>query len=134
MTGAKLSASPITSFSVKSAAAVPKGFYITSFWNGTNSKIPFIFDSDGEVVWWYTAASGESTDGISHARLSADSQSVWLVNETLAGAPLRRVTIDGLMTQTYSNTKASHEARTSRTGNKLLHPRDRRRRARAGAI
>jgi len=119
-TGAKLSAAVITTFSVKNAAAVPKGFFITSFWNGTNSRIPFIFDSDGEVVWWYTAASGESTDGISHARLSADSQSVWLVNETLAGAPLRRVTIDGLMTQTYSNTKASHDI-TAVTGDTMAY-------------
>ncbi len=108
-TGAKSSANPITSFSVKNAAALSKGFFITSFWNGTNSKVPFIFDSDGDVVWWYTAASGESTDGIAHAKMSADSQSIWLVNETLSGAPLRRVSIDGLTTQTYSNTKASHD-------------------------
>ena len=82
-TGAKLSSTPITMFSVKNAAAVPKGFFITSFWQGTGSKVPFIFDTDGDVVWWYTAASCESTDGISHARMSADSQSIWLVNETL---------------------------------------------------
>jgi len=108
-TGAKLSAAVISSFSVKNAAAVPKGFYVTSFWMGTNSRIPFIFDSDGDVVWWYTAASSESTDGISRARMSADSQNVWLVNESLSGNPLRRVSIDGLTTQTYSNTKASHD-------------------------
>jgi hypothetical protein len=108
-TGAKLSSAPLTSFSVKSATANPKGFYITSFWNGTGSKVPFIFDSDGDVVWWYTAGSGESSDGISRARMSADSQSIWLVNESLTGNPLRRVSIDGLTTQTYSNTKASHD-------------------------
>ena len=89
--------------------AVPKGFFITSFWQGTGSKVPFIFDTDGDVVWWYTAASSESTDGISRARMSADSQSIWLVNESLSGNPLRRVTMDGLTTQTYSNTKASHD-------------------------
>jgi hypothetical protein len=109
MTGAKINSTPISSFSVKSATANPKGFYITSFWNGTGSKVPFIFDSDGDVVWWYTAASSESTDGISRARMSADSQSIWLVNESLSGNPLRRVSIDGLTTQTYSNTKASHD-------------------------
>jgi hypothetical protein len=108
-TGAKLSSTPITSFSVKNAAAVPKGFFITSFWNGTGSRVPFIFDTDGDVVWWYTAASSESTDGVSRARMSADSQSMWLVNESLTGNPLRRVSIDGLTTQTYSNTKASHD-------------------------
>jgi hypothetical protein len=108
-TGAKNSANPITNFSVKKAGAFPKGFFVTSFWQGTNSKLPFIFDTDGDVVWWYTAASGESTDGISHARMSADSQSIWLVNEGLSGAPLRRVTMDGLTTQTYMSTKASHD-------------------------
>ena len=108
-TGAKLSSSPLTSFSVKNATAVGKGFFITSFWQGTGSKVPFIFDADGDVVWWYTAASGESTDGISRARMSADSQSIWLVNESLNGNPLRRVTMDGLTTQTYSNAKSSHD-------------------------
>ena len=108
-TGAKLSSAPLSSFSVKNASAVPKGFFITSFWQGTGSKVPFIFDTDGDVVWWYTAGSGESTDGISRARMSADSQSLWLVNESLNGNPLRRVTMDGLTTQTYSNTKSSHD-------------------------
>src|SRR5215471_5236779 len=108
-TGAKLSSTPITSFSVKNAAALPKGFFITSFWQGTGSTVPFIFDTDGDIVWWHTPESGESTDGVSRARMSADSQSVWLVNESLSGNVLRRVTIDGLMTQSYSNTKASHD-------------------------
>jgi hypothetical protein len=108
-TGAKSSANALTSFTVKDATSVTKGFFITSFWQGTNSKMPFIFDTDGDVVWWYTAGSGESTDGISRARMSADSQSIWLVNETLSGSPLRRVSIDGLTTQTYSSTKASHD-------------------------
>jgi hypothetical protein len=108
-TGAKITSTPITSFSVKNAASLTKGFFVTSFWNGTGKTVPFIFDTDGDVVWWYTPASSESTDGISRARMSADAQSIWLVNETLSGTPLRRVTIDGLMTQTYSNTKASHD-------------------------
>ncbi|HMF40310.1 MAG TPA: hypothetical protein VKQ32_06435, partial [Polyangia bacterium] len=108
-TGAKLSSTPITSFSVKNAAAVPRGFFITSFWQGTGSNVPFIFDTDGDIVWWYTAASSESTDGISRARMSADSQSIWLVNESLSGNVLRRVTMDALTTQSYANTKASHD-------------------------
>lgn len=107
-TGAKPSANPITSFSVKNATGLTKGFFVTSFWQGTNSKLPFIFDTDGDVVWWYTAGSGESTDGISQAKMSADAQNIWLVNESLSGSPLRRVTIDGLTTQTYSSTKSSH--------------------------
>ena len=68
----------------------------------------FIFDTDGDVVWWYEPAPGESTDGVAQAKMSADGQSLWLVNEVLSGAPLRRVSIDGLTTQTYENTSASH--------------------------
>ena len=85
---------------MRNAAAVTKGLqFVTSFWNGTGNRVPFIFDTDGDVVWWYTAASGEWTDGVSRARMSADGQSIWLVNESLSGNPLRRVTIDGLTAQ-----------------------------------
>jgi hypothetical protein len=108
-TGAKTTLVSITSFSVKDAAKHEKGFYISSFWQGTGSTVPFIMDSDGDVVWWYAKASGESTDGISRARLSADSKNVWLVNEALNGAPLRRVSMDTLDVQTYTATKSSHD-------------------------
>ncbi len=107
-TGAKNTASPIASFSVSDAAKLARGFFVASFWYGTNAEMPFIFDTDGDVVWWYQPAPGESTDGVAQAKMSADGQSVWLVNETLSGAPLRRVSIDGLTTQTYENTSASH--------------------------
>lgn len=119
-TGAKVSANLLSSFSVKDASKLPKGFFITSFWQGSNSKMPFIFDTDGDVVWWYTANSGESSDGVSQAKMSADSQSMWLVNEGLNGAPLRRVTMDGLMTQTYSNAKSSH-AVAAVTGDTMVY-------------
>jgi hypothetical protein len=107
-TGAKNTASPIASFSVSDAAKLARGFFVASFWRGTNAEMPFIFDMDGDVVWWYEPAPGESTDGVAQAKMSADGQSVWLVNEILSGAPLRRVSIDGLTTQTYENTSASH--------------------------
>jgi len=107
-TGAKNTASPIASFSVSDAAKLARGFFVASFWSGKNAEMPFIFDTDGEVVWWYEPAPGESTDGVAQAKMSADGQSVWLVNETLSGQPLRRVSIDGLTTQTYENTSASH--------------------------
>jgi len=109
MTGPKPSMNPISSFTAKNPAAVAKGFFITSFWQNGTKTMPFIFDTDGDVVWWYTPGSGESTDGISHARMSADSQNIWLVNESLSGNPLRRVTIDTLTEMTYTNTKASHD-------------------------
>ena len=108
-TGAKTSAVSFTSFSVKDAAKLEKGFFIGSFWQGTGSTVPFVADTDGDIVWWYSKASGESTDGVSRAHLSADSKNVWLVNEALTGAPLRRVSMDTLDVQTYMATKASHD-------------------------
>ena len=108
-TGAKTTMVSFASFTVKDAAKLDKGFFIGSFWQGTGSTVPFIVDTDGDVVWWYSKASGESTDGISRARMSADSKNVWLVNEGLSGAPLRRVSMDTLDVQTYSSTKASHD-------------------------
>ncbi|HWP09790.1 MAG TPA: hypothetical protein VNN72_28805 [Polyangiaceae bacterium] len=107
--GAKTSMVSFPSFTIKDAAKVDKGFFIGSFWQGTGSTVPFIVDTDGDVVWWYAKASGESPDGVSRARLSADSKNVWLVNEGLSGAPLRRVSMDTLDVQTYMATKASHD-------------------------
>jgi len=108
-TGAKTTLVSFASFSIKDAAKAEKGFFIGSFWQGNGSTVPYIVDSDGDVVWWYSKASGESSDGVSRARMSADSKNVWLVNETLSGAPLRRISMDTLDVQTYSSTKASHD-------------------------
>ena len=47
--------------------------------------------------------------GITRARMSADGQSMWAIRESLQGAPLQRVTMDGLTPQTYSNVVASHD-------------------------
>jgi hypothetical protein len=109
MTGAKTTLVSFASFTVKDAAKLDKGFFIGSFWQGSGSTVPFVVDTDGDVVWWYAKASGESTDGVSRARLSADSKNVWLVNEGLSGAPLRRVSMDTLDVQTYMSTKSSHD-------------------------
>jgi len=108
-TGAKTTAVSLTSLSVKDADKMEKGFLIGSFWQGSGSTVPFIVDTDGDIVWWYSKAQGESTDGVSRAHLSADSKNVWLVNEGLSGAPLRRVSMDTLDAQTYASTKASHD-------------------------
>lgn len=105
-TGAAPTFNPITSVSVENAQALTRGFFVTSFWRNGSTDIPFIFDTDGDLVWWYTVP--QNTSGISHARMSADGQSIWCVNETLQGAPLQRVSIDGLTTQTY-NVVASHD-------------------------
>ena len=63
-TGAKITLDAHHQFLGEERGGGPEGFFITSFWMGTGSRVPIIFDTDGDVVWWYTAASSESTDGI----------------------------------------------------------------------
>jgi hypothetical protein len=112
-TGAPTDAVPITTFRVEAGANVDKGFIITSFWSiaGEDPWTAFILDTDGDVVWWYTdlEALDNGEQGFSRARLSADSQNVWLAQTTNVGAPLRRVSIDTLDVQTYPNTVGSHD-------------------------
>lgn len=108
-TGSKPSFDPLTSFMVPNPAAVPQGFFVTAFARGSNTSIAFIFDTDGELVWWYDfGATGGGMSGITRARMSADGQSMWAVRESLQGAPLQRVTMDGLTEQTY-DVVASHD-------------------------
>jgi hypothetical protein len=114
-TGAPFSFSVLDSFSVKVPGKVDKGFFITSYWNpGSNDPstwMSFILDTDGDVVWWYVDPGDNSRGetGIGRARLSADSQDVWLARVSNLGAPLRRISIDGLEVQTYTDTVASHD-------------------------
>lgn len=113
-TGAPFSDLPIMSFSVESASALDKGFFIGSFWSLFQDEPPwtvFIMDTDGDIVWWYTEPDpvlyGE--EGFARARLSADSHDVWLAQARNGAAPLKRVSIDTLEVQTYPNTVASHD-------------------------
>jgi hypothetical protein len=114
-TGAPTTAVSFGSFSVKAAAQVDKGFFIGSYWTTQSDSgvwTPFIADTDGDIVWWYTdpTATQRIGDGIARARLSADSEDIWLVNSANAsGEPLRRVSIDTLDVETYPNTAASHD-------------------------
>lgn len=106
-TGAANGAPSISEFTVADPSKVDKGFFITSFWQQGQSQYAFIIDTDGDIVWWYKEPNG--TDGVSRARMSADAKSMWFVNETLNSAPLQRVSMDGLESQVYMDTKASHD-------------------------
>src|SRR4029077_12063334 len=114
-TGAPFGTALLTSFDVKSPSKVDQGFFVTSFWNPTGGNettwMAFILDTDGDVVWWYkdSAANVRGEAGIGRARLSADSQDVWIGRMTNSGAPLLRGSIDGLEEQTYTGTIGSHD-------------------------
>jgi hypothetical protein len=82
-----------------------RGFLVLSYWSGAGSAVAFIIDADGDIVWWHSAAY----PGIGHAVMSATGTNLWLVNTDNAGAPLERVTMDGLDATVYADTRASHD-------------------------
>ncbi len=113
-TGAPNTSIAPATISLASPDKADLGFIIGSFWapaiaGGKNSSTAFIIDTDGEVVWWYTdSAINSQTDGIARARLSADSNDVWLVAGQNA-TPLRRVSLDTLDVQDYAATGGTHD-------------------------
>src|SRR4029079_4893513 len=58
MTGAVPSSVPKLTATIMTASAHQKGFYVTS--SGIAGTGAYIFDSDGNPVWWATGPSGRS--------------------------------------------------------------------------
>ena len=105
----------LKSFSVLAKDQVDPGFFIGSNWtvdmNDTSTWTVFILDTDGDVVWSYTDPADDAHGelGFGRARLAADSHDVWLARASNGGGHLRRVSIDSLEVETYSNTVATHD-------------------------
>jgi len=94
-------------YEVLSAAQREPGFIVTSYWNETQPGMVFILDPDGDVVWWYN--SGLSS-GVGRAAISDDGRDMWMISAAASlNEPLRRVGMDGLGLQTYSNVVGSHD-------------------------
>ena len=95
----------IGDFTIHDEAAHERGFIVASYWQGTGSSVAFIIDADGEIVWWYDSGA----NGIARARMSADGQNMWMITPDNMGGPLRRVSMDTLDAQTYSDSVGSHD-------------------------
>ena len=93
----------VTSFNVMAAGARQPGFIIAS--HRQNSTVAFIMDADGDVVWWYAGGP----NGIARARMSEDGKNMWIAISGNTGAPLTRVSMDTLESQSYANTTAAHD-------------------------
>jgi hypothetical protein len=93
----------VTSFNVIAPGARQPGFIIAS--HRTNSTVAFIMDADGDVVWWYAGGP----NGIARARMSEDGKNMWIAISGNTGAPLVRVSMDTLDSQSYANTVAAHD-------------------------
>ncbi|HEV8551529.1 MAG TPA: hypothetical protein VGQ57_20920 [Polyangiaceae bacterium] len=118
-TGAATTLVPKHTVTVSQPDKVDKGFFVGSYWQALSDAwyVAYIADTDGDIVWWYTDPSGmTSNDGIGRARLSADSQDIWMVRGQQF-QPVRRVSLDTLDVQVYDgdaattadDTRANHD-------------------------
>ena len=93
-------------------AGAAKGFMVTTVGVDTSGKSrsqpdAYIFDTDGDVVWWSSSALDRSANGISRAHLSWDAQALWVM--TSSNAKVLSISMDGLTTTDYSNViKGAH--------------------------
>ena len=92
-------------------AAAAKGFIVTTYGLGVfgGASVPdaFIFDTDGDVVWWSPSTLGANSDAVSRARLTWDASALWVVASR--SGQLMSVSIDGITTTDYRGiTKDAH--------------------------
>jgi hypothetical protein len=93
--------------------AAAKGFVVTTTGvdQGASRGQPdaYIFDTDGDVVWWSSSALYGDANGTSSAHLSWDAKSLWVM--TTSTSKILCISMDGLMTTDYSNVikKADHD-------------------------
>ena len=95
----------LSEFTVLDAEGREPGFFVTSFFEGDDTNVPFIIDQDGDIVWWYAHGPGKTM----RARMSADGQNMWMVSPSNNGSPVHRVSMDCLDAETYSNVRGSHD-------------------------
>jgi hypothetical protein len=84
-------------------AAAAKGFIVTTYGLAGFGTPPvpdaFIFDTDGDVVWWSPATLGANSDGVSRARLTWDAKTLWIIASR--SNQLVSVSMDGVTITDY---------------------------------
>jgi hypothetical protein len=98
-TGALASGLPMITHRVENAAAIDKGFIITSpgismgGGGGGGAAFAYIIDSDGDIVWWASAPAS-----CSRALMNYEGTDMWMLelNVDNAGGEMRRVSMDGM--------------------------------------
>ena len=104
-TGAATSILPKVSKPVSGAGAA-KGFIVTTTGIGAMSNQPdaYIFDTDGDVVWWTYSGLSDAGEGVSRAHLSWDAKALWVM--TSSTSEILRISMDGMTVTDYSNVVA----------------------------
>ena len=83
---------------VRCRARAPKGFIVTTPGVSTGARLhgppdAFIFDTDGDLVWWTFQSLSGASEGISRAHLSWDAKAVWVM--TTCTGKILCVSMDG---------------------------------------
>jgi hypothetical protein len=103
-TGAVHTGAPKITRSMPGTGAA-KGFIVTTIGvdaNMSNGQPDiYIFDTDGDVVWWTYAGLYTPSANISRAHLSWDAKTVWVI--TAMSGRVLSVSMDGLTTTDYSS-------------------------------
>jgi hypothetical protein len=109
---------PANAPKIQATRAVPgqgaKGFIVTSY-GRAKAGVPdpmdaFIFDTDGDIVWWSPVSLDTDGDGVSRAHLTWDAKAIWIL-ASRTGGQLVRVSIDGATITDYGTflTTAHHD-------------------------
>jgi len=113
-TGAVPSNAPKITTTKPKPGMAAKGFMVTTIGVDNTNRSggqpdAYIFDTDGDVVWWTSTALDRSRNGISRAHLSWDAKSLWVMTST--NAKILHISMDGLTTTDYTAfiTKAHHD-------------------------
>jgi len=88
---------------------VYEGFTMSCQPDGQNPGVAFIFDQDGEIVWWFR---GTATSDCTQVAMSYDGQYLFMgsLNMGLAGGGrLARVTMDGVGEESYDVPDLHHD-------------------------
>lgn len=110
-TGAVPATAPKIAKTMQGAGAA-RGFIVTTtgvdnLSHSTGQPDAYIFDTDGDIVWWSSSALYGAANGISRAHMSWDGKAMWI--ETTSSAKIVSISMDGLTTTDYSNVvKGAH--------------------------
>ncbi len=108
-TGPETDLVSVNEFHIIDDNAREPGFIVVSYWQGDGSRVAFIIDGDGEIVWWHRFDLDRGDSGICRARMSADGRHMWMAVSSNAGGRVRSVTMDGLDEVAYDDTVGSHD-------------------------
>ena len=111
MTGAVPSSVPKPTVTISNASAHAKGFIVTS--SGLSGTGAYIYDSNGEPVWWATGPTG-----VSRIQMSWDGSKMYMtsLNVQNSGGQVKIVDMDGSNATTVSGLTTAHHDLTAIPG------------------